>query len=105
MIGGTWEPAAVAASIWSDVLEGAHYATVGLDGWLLGRGTVGMAPETSPERAVQQACPLPYPPLQGLSEDWDKVMLGGVLRMIGLGYLRYFDYIVQRCSRQRQKRQ
>lgn len=84
---GTWEPDKVAALIWDDVVEGNHYSSIGLDGWLLARGTAGMSPETEPLRVIQQ------------------FFLSGPLRLISLGYLRYFDHIVHKHYRRRLKNQ
>jgi 3-dehydrosphinganine reductase len=82
---GTWEPDKVAGLIWEDVLEGNHYASVGLDGWLLARGTAGMSPEIDPLRALQQ------------------FLLAGLLRLVSLGYLQHFQSIVAKCKRDREK--
>ncbi len=80
---GLWTPDHVAKIILSDVCQGSHSSTFGMDGWILGTLTAGMSPETDGSNAVQQ------------------VFLMGLFRFVSLVYQRYFERIVRRCAKKR----
>lgn len=70
----------VATKIWDSVCAGDFSCFIGMDGWIVGLLTAGMAPETNPLKAI----------LQFLSM--------GILRLVSLGYQRKFDGIVAKMS-------
>jgi len=70
----------VAKSIVKDVLKGNFMNTIGMDGFILGHLSAGMAPCNSILHAIFQ------------------VYLMGIFRIISLCYLKSFDCIVAKCA-------
>lgn len=70
----------VAKSIMKDVMKGNFMNTIGMDGFILGHLSAGMAPCNSLLHAIFQ------------------VNLMGIFRIISLCYLKTFDCIVARCA-------
>jgi len=70
----------VAASIVKDTLKGNFMSYMGLDGFILGHVSSGMAPCNSIIQAFIQ------------------FFLMGVFRIISLGYLKSFNHLVKACS-------
>uniref|UniRef100_H2YIA8 3-dehydrosphinganine reductase n=1 Tax=Ciona savignyi TaxID=51511 RepID=H2YIA8_CIOSA len=78
---GLFSADVVARSLVRDIVKGEFLHTVGLDGFILGNLTVGMAPCNSIVSALLQ------------------VLLMSPLRIVALAYLKSFDIIVAKCAR------
>ncbi|XP_078481319.1 3-ketodihydrosphingosine reductase-like [Ciona intestinalis] len=80
---GLFSAEVVAKSLVRDIVRGEFINTIGLDGFILGNLTVGMAPCNSVVSATLQ------------------VILMSPLRIVALAYLKSFDVIVAKCARKK----
>lgn len=78
--GAAFRADVVAASIVNDAVQGNFMNYIGLDGFILGHVSAGMAPCNSFVRATIQ------------------FLLMGIFRVVSLGYLKSFNNIVLACS-------
>jgi len=82
---GLVQPETVAATLWKDIMVGNFFSASGLDAWLSTVMSIGWAPST------------------GVFQSFLEVVLGGVLRLGNLGYMKYFDYIAKKGRDMREK--
>lgn len=80
---GLFQPAEVAKAMIDDTLNGTFLSSIGMDGWILSTITAGMS-----------QCSI----LVLISQ----IFVMGPLRLIGWGYVQYFDRIVLNCKSIRQ---
>jgi len=83
--GVAFDPKHVASSILDDTLKGNFMNYVGLDGFILGHSTSGMAPCNSVFECLIQ------------------FFFMGIFRIISLGYLKSFNKIVRVCALKKRK--
>jgi 3-dehydrosphinganine reductase len=86
--GGLLQPSKVGLSVFEDTLSGQFFSTTGLDAFITSTICVGMSPMSSVFSCIVQ------------------VLFLGPMRLIGLGYIYYFNGIVQKCAlkKERQKK-
>ena len=81
------EPSAIVSRLIDAVERGDGDVSVGLDGWFCSRATIGFGPASSMTNAIVE------------------ITLGGLLRLIALGYRKLILFIVRKGNRNKPKRE